>query len=158
MAVVMALKEAEREQIEAAASEFPQRRSALISALRIVQESRGCVDKDAMRDLAEAFDLHPMEVEEVATFYTMINTRPVGKHLIQVCRSISCFIMGANPLLRHLEKRLGIRPGETTKDGKFTLVEVECLGSCGTAPVMQIGEDYHEDLTPEKVEQILGRL
>lgn len=153
----MALKEAERDRIEAIAAEFPVRRSALIPALRIVQESRGFVDREAMRDLAAVFDLHPMQVEEVATFYTMINTRPVGEHLIQVCRSISCFIMGANPILRYLEKRLGIRPGETTKDGKFTLVEVECLGSCGTAPVMQIDEDYYEDLTPEKLEQILAR-
>jgi len=154
----MALREAETAAIEKAAAEFPVRRSALIPALRIVQESRGCVDREAMRDIATVFDLHPMEVEEVATFYTMINTRPVGKYLIQVCRSISCFIMGANPILRVLEKRLGIRPGETTKDGKFTLVEVECLGSCGTAPVMQINEDYYEDLTPEKVEQILAGL
>ena len=154
----MALREAERERIEAAAAEFPHRRSALIPALRIVQESRGCVDADAMRDLAEAFSLHPMEVEEVATFYTMINTRPVGKHLIQVCRSISCFIMGGSPILRHLEGRLGIRVGETTRDGKFTLRTAECLGSCGTAPVMQVGEEYHENLTPEKVDQLLARL
>ena len=154
----MALSEAERERIEAVAAEFPRRRSALIPALRIVQESRGCVDPEAMRDLAAAFDLHPMEVEEVATFYTMISTRPVGKHLIQVCRSISCFIMGGSPILRHLESRLGIRVGETTRDGQFTLRDAECLGSCGTAPVMQVGEDYHENLTPEKVDQILARL
>lgn len=154
----MALRDAERQKIEAAAAEFPQRRSALIPALRIVQESRGCVDREAMQDIAAAFDLHPMEVEEVATFYTMINTRPVGKHLIQVCRSISCFIMGSNPLLRHLEEKLGVAVGETTPDGKFTLVAVECLGSCGTAPVMQVNEDYHENLTPEKVDQILGGL
>ncbi len=154
----MALREAEKAAIERAAAEFPVRRSALIPALRIVQESRGCVDREAMRDIATAFDLHPMEVEEVATFYTMINTRPVGKYLIQVCRSISCFIMGANPLLRHLEAKLGIGIGETTKDGKFTLMAVECLGSCGTAPVMQLNEDYHENLTPERVDEILGGL
>jgi NADH-quinone oxidoreductase subunit E len=155
---MMALTPAERERIEQAASELPRRRSALIPALRIVQESRGHVDARAMADIAEAFELHPMEVEEVATFYTMINTRPVGKHLIQVCRSISCFIMGCNPILRHLEGTLGIRVGETTRDGRFTLVEVECLGSCGTAPVMQLNEDYHEDLTPEKVDRILAGL
>jgi len=154
----MALRDAEKEQIEMAAAEFPRRRSALIPALRIVQESRGCVDREAMRDIAEAFELHPMEVEEVASFYSMINTQPVGKHLIQVCRSISCFIMGANSIIRLLETRLGARVGETTKDGKFTLMTVECLGSCGTAPVMMIGEQYHEDLKPEKVEQILARL
>jgi NADH-quinone oxidoreductase subunit E len=154
----MALREAEKLAIEKAAAEFPRRRSALIPALRIVQESRGWVDREAMRDIASAFELHPMEVEEVATFYTMINTRPVGKHLIQVCRSISCFIMGSNPLIRHLEDKLGITVGETTRDGKFTLIAVECLGSCGTAPVMQVNEDYHENLTPEKVDEILGGL
>lgn len=154
----MALAQAERAQIEAAAARFPRRRSALIPALRIVQESRGYIDQQAMRDVAEAFDLHPLEVEEVATFYTMINTRPVGKHLVQVCRSISCFIMGANSIMRHLETRLEIRTGETTKDGKFTLMAVECLGACGAAPVMQVGEQYHEDLTPERVDEILGRL
>jgi NADH-quinone oxidoreductase subunit E len=154
----MALAEAEKQQIEGAAAQFPRRRSALIPALRIVQESRGYIDRQAMRDIAEAFDLHPMEVEEVATFYTMINTRAVGKHLVQVCRSISCFIMGANSITRHLESRLAIRAGETTKDGKFTLVQVECLGSCGTAPVMQVGQDYHENLTPQRVDEILGRL
>ena len=154
----MALNDSERLAIEKAAAAFPRRRSALIPALRIVQESRGCVDRDAMRDIAAAFELHPMEVEEVATFYTMINTRPVGKYMIQVCRSISCFIMGANPLIRHLKEKLGIEVGETTRDGKFTLVQVECLGSCGTAPVMQVNEDYHENLTPEKVDEILGGL
>jgi NADH-quinone oxidoreductase subunit E len=155
---MMALRDAEREQIEAAAAEFPRRRSALIPALRIVQESRGCVDREAMRDIAEAFEIHPMEVEEVATFYTMIHTRPVGKHLVQVCRSISCFIMGASSIIRHLETRLGVRVGETTQDGKFTLTAVECLGSCGTAPVMMVGEQYHEDLKPGKVDQILAQL
>lgn len=154
----MALRETEKLAIEKAASEFPERRSALIPALRIVQESRGCVDREAMRDIAAAFELHPMEVEEVATFYTMINPRPVGRHLIQVCRSISCFIMGSNPLIRHLEDKLGVQVGETTRDGKFTLVAVECLGSCGTAPVMQVNEDYHENLTPAKVDEILGGL
>ena len=154
----MALSEGERLAIEKAAAAFPRRRSALIPALRIVQESRGCVDREAMRDIAAAFELHPMEVEEVATFYTMINTRPVGRHLIQVCRSISCFIMGCNPLIRHLEDKLGVQVGETTRDGKFTLVAVECLGSCGTAPVMQVNEDYHENLTPAKVDEILGGL
>jgi NADH-quinone oxidoreductase subunit E len=155
---MMALRDAEKEQIKMAAAEFPRRRSALIPALRIVQESRGCVDREAMRDIAEAFELHPMEVEEVASFYSMINTRPVGKHLIQVCRSISCFIMGANSIIKQVETRLGARVGETTRDGKFTLMTVECLGSCGTAPVMMIGEQYHEDLKPEKVEEILARL
>ena len=154
----MALKDGERELIEAAAAEFPRRRSALIPALRIVQESRGWVDGEAIRDVAQAFDLHPMEVEEVATFYTMINLQPVGKHHLQVCRSISCFIMGSNGVRRRLEERLGIGPGQTTKDGLFTLSEVECLGACGTAPVMQVNEDYHEDLTPERVDAILTRL
>ena len=111
-----------------------------------------------MIDIAGYFDLHPMEVKEVVTFYTMFNEAPIGTYHLQVCRSISCFVMGCNRILEHLQSRLGISPGETTPDGLFTLSAVECLGSCGTSPVMQVNEDYYEDLDEEKVDRILDEL
>lgn len=154
----MALSDSELEQIEAATRPFPHRRSGLLPALHIIQESRGFIDQQAMVDVGEFFDLHPMEVKEVVSFYTMFNQKPVGRYHLQVCRSVSCFVMGCNPLLRYLEKRLGIRPGETTPDGKFTLSAVECLGSCGTAPVMQVNDDYYDDLTEEKLDTLLSEL
>lgn len=154
----MGLSQTELEQIEVAVQPFPRRRSGLLPALHIVQDSRGHIDQQAMVDVADFFDLHPMEVKEVVTFYTMFQQQPVGKHHLQVCRSISCYVMGCNRILEHLKKRLGIEPGQTTSDGKFTLTAVECLGSCGTAPVMQVNEDYHEDLTEEKVDRLISEL
>jgi NADH-quinone oxidoreductase E subunit len=154
----MGLSKTEQEQIKAAIAPFPERRSGLLPALHIVQSSRGCVDQQAMVDVAEFFDLHPMEVKEVVTFYTMFQQQPIGEYHFQVCRSISCFVMGCNPILEHLKQRLGIEPGQTTTDGKFTLSTVECLGSCGTAPVIQVNEDYYEDLTTDTVDELIDRL
>jgi NADH-quinone oxidoreductase subunit E len=108
--------------------------------------------------LADRLGLRITDIWEVATFYSMINTEPVGKYHVQVCRTLSCKIMGADKITEHCSKRLGIKPGETSADGRFSLSEVECLGSCGTAPMFQIGFDYHENLTPEKVDAILDAL
>jgi len=94
----------------------------------------------------------------VASFYTMIHTKPVGRYVLQVCTNISCMLSDAGGILDHLKAKLGVRPGETTPDGKYTLLEVECLGSCGTSPVMQINDDYYEELTPEKIDRILDGL
>ncbi|MGB4847393.1 MAG: NAD(P)H-dependent oxidoreductase subunit E, partial [Saprospiraceae bacterium] len=99
--------------------------------------------------------IQPIEVYEVASFYSMFQLKPVGKCLIEVCRTSSCWLRGANDIVTHIEQKLGIKNGETTADGKFTLRTVECLGSCGTAPMLQIGEKYYEDLTFEKVDQII---
>ncbi len=154
----MGLSQTEHDQIETATRPFPERQSGLLPALYIVQEARGHLDQQAMIDIGEFFDLNPMQVREVASFYTMFNQHPVGKHHLQVCRSVSCYVMGANPLIEHLRQRLGIEPGQTTADGRFTLSAVECLGSCGTAPAMQVNEDYHEDLTEEKLDQLLAGL
>jgi NADH-quinone oxidoreductase subunit E len=98
------------------------------------------------------------DIWEVATFYSMIYTQPVGKYHIQVCKTLSCKIMGSGKVTEHCSKKLGIKVGETTADGRFTLSEVECLGSCGTAPMFQINFDYHENLTPEKIDLILDKL
>jgi Cu+-exporting ATPase len=113
---------------------------------------------DAIREVAELFELSPNEVYEVASFYTMFYKKPVGKYVVQVCTNISCLLCHSEEIMAHLQKRLGVKPGETTADEKFTLIEVECLASCGTAPVVQINEDYHENLTVEKLDQILNSL
>ena len=133
-------------------------RSALIPLLMLVQRERGWIDNAGVNFLAKFLNLAVTDVWETATFYSMLNMRPVGRHHIQMCKTLSCRIMGEPEITEHICNKLGIHPGETTEDGKFTVSRVECLGSCGTAPMMQIGFDYHEDLTKEKVDQILGSL
>lgn len=133
------------------------RRSALIPLLLlVVQRERGWIDNAGVNFLAEFLDLAVTDVWETATFYSMFNLHPVGRHHIQICKTLSCRIMGEPDITGHICGKLGIHPGETTADGKFTISMVECLGSCGTAPMMQIGFDYHEDLTAEKVDKILS--
>ena len=130
-------------------------RSALIPLLMVVQRERGWIDNPGVNFLAKFLNLEVTDVWETATFYSMFNMRPVGRHHIQICKTLSCKIMGEPDITDHVCSKLGIQPGETTEDGKFTVTLVECLGSCGTAPMMQIGFDYHEDLTIEKVDKIL---
>ncbi len=130
-------------------------RSALIPLLMLVQRERSWIDNPGVNFLSKFLDLEVTDVWETATFYSMFNLRPVGRHHIQVCKTLSCRIMGEPEITGHICSKLGIHPGETTEDGKFTVTMVECLGSCGTAPMMQIGFDYHEDLTVEKVDKIL---
>lgn len=131
-------------------------RSALIPLLLVVQRERGYIDNAGVNFLAKFLGLEVTDVWETATFYSMLNLRPIGRHHIQICKTLSCKIMGEPQITEHICSRLGIQPGETTPDGKFTVSLVECLGSCGTAPMMQIGFDYHEDLTKEKVDKILA--
>jgi NADH-quinone oxidoreductase subunit E len=131
-------------------------KSALLPLLHIAQaESDGWLSVPVMNRVAEILNLQSIEVYEVASFYTMFHLKPVGKCLIEVCRTSSCWLRGAYDIVQHIENRLGIKDGETTDDGKFTLRTVECLGSCGTAPMLQIGERFYEDLTFESVDQIL---
>lgn len=133
-------------------------RSALIPLLFVVQRERGWIDNAGVNFLAKFLNLEVSDVWETATFYSMLNMRPVGRHHIQICKTLSCKIMGEPEITDHICSKLGIHPGESTEDGKFTVSMVECLGSCGTAPMMQIGFDYYEDLTKEKVDKILGGL
>ena len=133
-------------------------RSALIPLLMLVQRERGWIDNPGVNFLAKFLNLEVTDVWETATFYSMFNLRPVGWHHIQICKTLSCKIMGEPDITEHICSKLGIHAGETTEDGKFTVTMVECLGSCGTAPMMQIGFDYHEDLTVEKVDKILDSL
>jgi NADH-quinone oxidoreductase subunit E len=134
------------------------KRSALIPLLFVIQRERGWVDNPGVNFLAKFLDLNPTDVWETATFYSMFNLRPVGRHHIQICKTLSCKIMGEPEITEHICSKLGIHAGETTEDGKYTVSLVECLGSCGTAPMMQIGFDYYEDLTPEKVDKIMDSL
>ncbi len=131
-------------------------KSAILPILHIAQaEFDGWLSPEVMDYVASILKIQPIEVYEVATFYTMFNLKPVGKCLIEVCHTGPCWLMGAEDVVRYIEKKLGIKNGETTADGMFTLKTVECLASCGTAPMMQIGETYHENLTLEKVDTIL---
>ncbi len=133
-------------------------RSAILPLLFIMQRERGYLDSPAMNYVAEKLGLVVTDVWETATFYSMLYVKPTGRHHIQVCKTLSCKIMGEPAVTAHLCERLGIKPGETTPDGKYSLSLVECLGSCGTAPMFQIGFDYYEDLTTEKVDRILDSL
>lgn len=131
-------------------------RSALIPLLFVIQRERGWIDNPGVNFLAKFLNLEVTDVWETATFYTMLNMRPIGRHHIQICKTLSCKIMGEPEITDHICSKFGIHPGETTDDGKFTVTMVECLGSCGTAPMMQIGFDYYENLTKESVDKILA--
>lgn len=134
-------------------------KSALLPLLHLAQaEFGGWLSPATMDYVASILNIKPIEVYEVASFYTMYNLKPVGKCLIEVCQTGPCMLRGANDLVEHIENKLNIKVGETTADGMFTLKVVECLGSCGTAPMLQIGADYHEDLTNEKVDVLLDDL
>jgi NADH-quinone oxidoreductase subunit E len=134
-------------------------KSALIPILHIAQaENGGWLSVNAMDAVAGLLGLQHIEVYEVASFYSMFHLHPVGRHVLEICRTSPCMLRGSDDLIAHAEKRLGIHVGQTTKDGMFTLKAVECLGSCGTAPMLQCGAHYHEDLTPEKFDALLEQL
>jgi NADH-quinone oxidoreductase E subunit len=137
---------------------FPEKKSIVLPALHLVYEQFGYLEKSAIAEIANRTGVPDIFFEEGANFYTMFPTKPVGKYLIQVCHNISCSLMGAAELVEYLKTILDIEVGETSADGLFTLVTVECLGSCGTAPMMQINDLYYENLTRAKVDKILGEL
>ncbi len=131
--------------------------SAVMAALRIMQEQNGgYLTHELIEAVAEYLDMATIAVYEVATFYSMYEMKPVGKYKICVCTNISCMLCGSDAVMAHLQQKLGIKPGETTADGKFTLKEVECLGACVNAPMLQIGNEYYEKLTVEKIDSILA--
>jgi NADH-quinone oxidoreductase subunit E len=134
-------------------------KSALLPVLHLAQaEFDGWLSTAVMDYVASLLNIKPIEVYEVATFYSMYNLSPVGKCLIEVCQTGPCWLRGSDEIVAHLEKKLGIKNGETTADGMFSIKTVECLGSCGTAPMLQCGAKYYEDLTPEKVDKMLEDL
>ena len=133
-----------------------QKQSAVMAALRIVQDQNsGYLTDELIEAVAEYLEMPPIAVHEVATFYSMYERKPVGKVKICVCTNISCMLCGSDDVVEHLQNKLGIKLGETTGDGMFTLKEVECLGACVNAPVMQIGNDYHENLSKEKIDKLI---
>jgi NADH-quinone oxidoreductase subunit E len=137
---------------------YPTRQSALMPALWVVQEERGHIPPAAVAWLAARLEVTEARVWELITFYAMFRSEPQAEHVLQVCRNISCHILGAPSIVAHLEKRLGIRLGQTTPDGKFALEGVECLGACGLGPALQVGKHFYERLTPAKVDAILEGL
>jgi len=134
-------------------------KSALLPVLHLAQaEFDGWLSSDVMAYVASLLSIKPIEVFEVASFYSMYNLKPIGKCLIEVCQTGPCWLRGSNDIVEHLEMRLNIKVGETTSDGMFTLKTVECLGSCGTAPMLQCGAEYYENLTTEKVDRLVEKL
>ena len=138
---------------------YPNKMAACIPVLHLCQEANGnWVSDDVIEFVAKKLELSAAHVKGVVTFYTLFNQKPVGKHQLWVCRTLPCALRGAGEVLEHCEKRLGIKPGETTSDGKVTLRTAECLASCGTAPMIQVDKTYHENLTLPQVDAILDRL
>ena len=132
--------------------------SLVLPCLRRIQEERGWVADEDIQTLVEYLGVPRIQIEEVLSYYTQFRRSPIGKHHVEVCRNVSCSMRGAERLLGHICKRLGVEEGGTTPDGRFTLGTAECLGSCGTAPVVVVDNEYHEDMSPEKFDQLLGGL
>lgn len=139
-------------------SVYETNQSAVIPALHAAQDDQGWLSEETQREVAEILGLTEQTVRGVVTFYTMFYQRPVGRHVLQVCRNLSCCVRGGHRLQKQIEEKLGIQEGETTTDGRFTLLSVECLGSCGTAPVLMVNDSYHENLTSHDVDRLLTEL
>lgn len=137
---------------------YPVKRSAVLPALYLAQEEHGYVTDEDVKYIAQRLDMRVNEVEEVVTFYTMYSRKPVGKYKLQVCRTLSCMLLGAEQIAEQIEHKLGIGINETTPDGKFTLQEVECLGYCDLAPCLQVNFDYHEKVTAQDVDRLIEDL
>jgi NADH-quinone oxidoreductase subunit E len=152
------LKEKYKDEIDSILSRYPVKRSALIPLLYLAQKDEGYISEAAMKEIAGLLRLTPPQVYETATFYTMLNLKRVGKFHLQVCKSLMCALAGSDTVIGWVKTKLGIGPGETTTDGLFTLSAVECLAACGTAPMMQVNEDYYERLTEERFDQVLADL
>ena len=152
------LSEANEKKLDEIITHYPVKRSAVLPALYLAQEEHGYVTDDDIKYLAKRLDMRVNEVEEVVTFYTMYTRQPVGKYKLQVCRTISCMLLGAERITEQISRELGCKVGSTTSDGKFTLSEVECLGYCDLAPVLQVNFDYHEKVTPESVDKLIDKL
>jgi NADH-quinone oxidoreductase E subunit len=145
-------------QADALVALYPLKKQAVMPLLHLVQERDGWVSLQAESWIGERLGLTPAYVHGVSTFYTMYRTAPGGKHLLQVCTTVSCMLRGCDRVVEHIEQKLGIEVGETTEDGLFTLVRVECLGSCGTAPVIQVDDDYHEDMDIARTDALIDAL
>jgi NADH-quinone oxidoreductase E subunit len=145
-------------QVDTIVGRYPQPKAALLPVLWQVQKTEGWVSSEAEAWVAERLGVSAAHVHGCVTFYTMYKQRPMGRYHIQVCTTLTCMLRGCDELVQHLKQKLNIEEGQVTPDGKFSLVRVECLGSCGTSPMLQLNDDYHEDLTPEKVDALLDDL
>jgi NADH-quinone oxidoreductase E subunit len=154
----MTFSEKYKEEIADILSRYPVKRSALIPLLYVAQRDQGYVTESAMQEIAHLLRLTPPQVYETITFYTMFNLKPMGKFHIQVCKSLMCALVGSDTIIEWIKAKLGIAPGESTADGLFSLSAVECLAACGTGPMMQINDDYYEQLTENKLDRILADL
>lgn len=154
----VSFSDAARAEFERLLSRYPDKEAVILPALHLAQREFGYVSDEAIVYIAGLLGVSPARINGVATFYTMYNRKPVGKYHVQICRNIACSLLGAEHLIEHVSRKLGVKPGETTPDGKFTLSLVECLGSCGTAPVMQVNDDYHENLTEASIDAVLDAL
>jgi len=154
------LSEASLKEIAQELAKYPvdRRQSALMAALRIAQNEYGWLSNKLIEHVAGVIQIPPIRAYEVATFYSMYELKPVGKHKICICTNISCMLRGSNEVVNHLIGKLGIEIGETTRDGRITLKEVECLAACSGAPMMQVNQDYYENLTPERIDAVLESL
>lgn len=152
------LPDAAEKRLAEVVKRYPAAKSAVMPALYIAQEHFGSITEEAVAWVSQRLDLPPAHVQEVATFYTMYYKKPVGRYHIQVCRTLSCMLCGARDLVAHIRQRFNIRAGEITADGMWSYEEVECLGSCGTAPMVEINDVFFENLTPEKLDQVLDRI
>jgi NADH-quinone oxidoreductase subunit E len=145
----------ERQEIEAELPHYPNKQAVCIDAMKIVQRHRGWVSDESIRDIADFLGISADDLDGVATFYNLIYRKPVGRHVILLCNSVSCWIMGYERLRERLCQRLQIQPGETTADGRFTLLPIVCLGTCDHAPALMIDNHLHRDLSPDSAEQLL---
>jgi NADH-quinone oxidoreductase subunit E len=153
-----AFSEAQLQEVAELQARYPDRRAALLPVLRMAQETSGWISPEVEVYVASLFDLTPAHVHEVVTFYTLFFQRPVGRHLLSVCHNLSCALRGAEDVLAYLQERLGIEAGETTPDGRVTLLRVECLCACEIAPMIQVDDEYVGPVTRETVDTVLGRL
>ncbi|MEX2488104.1 MAG: NADH-quinone oxidoreductase subunit NuoE [Pseudomonadales bacterium] len=152
--IISSLSEEEVAEIEAEIACLPNRHSAAIDALKIVQSYRGWISDESLAAIARLLDMSVDELDGIATFYNLIFRKPVGEKIILVCDSVSCWIMGCEAINSRITKRLGINPGETTADGKYTLIPITCLGDCDHAPVMMIDKELHHDLTVDSIDEL----
>lgn len=151
------LTDIEKQEIELEFQHYDKKQAVCLEALKVIQRHRGWVSDESIQDIADFLAMTPEELDSVATFYNLVFRKPVGKHVILVCDSVSCWIMGYDRIREHLRVRLGIDLGETSADNQFTLLPIPCLGTCDHAPAMMINETLYRDLDPQKIDQILER-
>lgn len=152
------LSEKSIQRIEELKKRYPSPRAVVLDALWMWQDEHGWISQEGMKEVGRLLDIPVHEVYGIVTFYTMYNRKPVGRHKLEVCTNVSCMLRNSAKIIEHLEEKLNIKVGETTPDSRFTLVEAECLGSCGTAPMLQCGDEYYENLDEATVDRILSEL